>query len=109
MRLQDGFARIRPADVERLNEASEALAAVHTTIKASKASYLPACEALLIRANDIILAIRDHGLANIKRALARMEDLEDQVAREKQAAQDSAAAEQPALATWPSADHDATR
>src|SRR5271168_4377415 len=109
MRLADGYARIRPPDIERLNEASEKLAAVHSTIKSSKASYLPACETLLIEANNIILALRDRALANINRAIGRMEDREDAAARERQTAQDSAAAEEPALATWHGADHDATR
>ena len=109
MRLQSNLARIRPEDVESLNEASELLAAVHSTIKTSKATWLPACEALLIKANDIVIAVRDRGLTRIQAVLAKMEDQADAAARAKQAAQDAAGENQPELSGWPTSEHDAIR
>jgi len=93
-------------DCEKLNLASEHLAAIAATIKATKANYVPSCIALLIEVNDIVLAVRDRGLRRIQMYLERQQDSLDADARAKQRAADTAAGEQPLLPGWGASDHD---
>lgn len=82
--------RIGKRDIEDLSAASVALAEAAATIQATKSAYVPAVIALLRQANDVILRIRDRGLAAVVRLTAKADDQLDQEAREKAAVDDTA-------------------
>ena len=82
------MARLRPSDVEDLTTASAKLVEAAAAIQAWKSPAAALTVALLRDANDIVMRIRDRGLARMRVVLGKIGDQLDEQARAKVAAEE---------------------
>lgn len=86
MQLGHNMARLRPGDLDDLTVASSKLVEAAAAIGAWKSPAAALTVALLRDANDIVMRIRDRGLARMQFVIGKMCDQLDQQARAKAAA-----------------------
>ena len=71
MNLGNRGARLRPQDVQELNQASEEMAAAAEIVKRTNPSWGAAVIQLLISANNRVVAIQNRGAATFARYLEK--------------------------------------